>query len=380
VSASFQVDETDGRARRGRLVTPHGEVATPIFMPVGTHGTVKGVLPEQLEEAGVELLLGNTYHLFVRPGHDVIGELGGLHRFMGWNRSILTDSGGFQVLSLAALRTVEEGGVRFRSHLDGSLMELTPELAMEIQGSLGSDIAMPLDVCPRAEAPLTEVREAVDRSLRWLDRCRRARRAGQALFGIVQGGTDAELRRRSAEETIARDMDGYAVGGLAVGEEKGRTFDTLEGVIDRLPVDRPRYLMGMGTPADLARAVALGVDMFDSVLPTRNARNATAFTSIGRMNLRNARFRRDDRPLDPSCGCRACTGFSRAYLRHLFLAHEILAPVLLSLHNLRHFLDTIGRIRQAISARSLGRLCRELEQVDGAAGTSSDPPGVSAEA
>lgn len=367
MNLSFQTIAEDGLARTGRFVCAHGEVETPIFMPVGTQATVKGVMPRDLREVGARIVLGNTYHLYLRPGHERIRALGGLHAFMGWPGPILTDSGGYQVLSLSSLRDIEEAGVRFRSHIDGSSHQLTPELAMEVQAALGSDIAMPLDVCPPAGAARSEVESAVLRSLRWLDRCvaTRSPRSAQALFGIVQGGVDPELRRRSVEETVARDLDGNAIGGLAVGEEKPATFDTIAATVERLPADRPRYVMGMGTPLDLVEAVALGVDMFDSVLPTRNARNAGVFTSEGRLNLRNARFRDDAGPLDESCDCYACRNFCRAYLRHLVVARELLAPVLLTLHNLRYFLDSMGRIRQAITSHRFDALRREYRSIYG---------------
>ena len=367
MNLGFTLLASSGGARTGRFKTTHGEVRTPVFMPVGTQASVKGVLPRDLRELGAEVVLGNAYHLFLRPGHELIRELGGLHAFMGWERSILTDSGGYQVLSLAELRKVEEDGVTFRSHLDGSLRRLTPEVVMEVQNALGSDIAMPLDVCPAGQAPQAEVELAVERSLRWLRRCRAAHRRGhdQALFGIVQGGTDAELRRRSAGETVELDLDGYAIGGLAVGEDRTRTRETVARVAESLPTDRPRYLMGMGTPQDLVEAVAAGVDMFDSVLPTRNARNGGLFTSAGRLNIRNARYARDPRPLDPRCAGYCCRTFSRAYLRHLFVAREILAPVVLTMHNLQFYLDTMESIRQAISAQRFEELRRAILDLPG---------------
>jgi queuine tRNA-ribosyltransferase len=370
---AFALEARDGGARLGRFRTGHGVVRTPTFMPVGTQGSVKAVLPRDLEALGAEVVLGNTYHLYLRPGHRVVAELGGLHRFMAWDRPILTDSGGYQVLSLQGLSQVSEEGVRFRSHLDGSSHLLTPELAMEVQDALDSDIAMPLDICPPAGAPLAEVEEAVTRSIRWLERCKKARVRPdqQALFGIVQGGTDPELRRRSAAATVALDLDGYAVGGLAVGEDKALTFDTVERVTRELPADRPRYLMGMGTPQDLVEGVARGIDMFDSVLPTRNARNAALFTSAGRVNIRNARYRSDPRPLDPACRCYTCTRFSRGYLRHLYHAGEVLAPVLLTLHNLTYYLDTMERIRQSIAARRFEELRREIRAIPGASDADS---------
>jgi queuine tRNA-ribosyltransferase len=365
---SFTVTHRDGRARRGVLATGHGPIETPVFMPVGTQGTVKAMTPRDLEDVGASIILGNTYHLHLRPGDDLIGRLGGLHRFMGWNRPILTDSGGFQVFSLAARRTVGEEGVAFRSHLDGSACTLTPESAVDIQARLGSDIAMVLDECPSLPASEAELEGSVELTARWAARGRtrflalRDRAAdgqapagvavtnrAQAQFGIVQGGTSPKLRARSAGMTTAVGFEGYAIGGLSVGESPDDMYATVEATTPLLPEDRPRYLMGVGTPLDLVEAVARGVDMFDCVLPTRNARNGQLMTSEGAINIKNARFAEDDGPVDPACGCYTCRQFSRAYLRHLFLAGEILASTLNTLHNLFFYLDTMRGIRNAIA-------------------------------
>jgi queuine tRNA-ribosyltransferase len=358
---SFTVTHTDGRARRGRMTTPHGEVETPAFMPVGTQGAVKALTTRDLEDAGADIILGNTYHLFLRPGDELIARRGGLHRFIGWPRPILTDSGGYQVFSLADRRQVEEDGVRFRSHLDGRAHLLTPERAVEIQANLGADIAMVLDECPALPSTPEAIERSVALTARWARRCRdrflqlagdagvaRRPNPGQAQFGIVQGGTVPALRARSVELTLAVGFEGYAIGGLSVGEPSETTYAVAEQTAMLLPVDRPRYLMGVGTPADLVEAVARGIDMFDCVLPTRNARNGQLFTREGTLNIKNAQFAEDDRPADPGCNCYACRHFSRAYLRHLFLAGEITASTLNTLHNLSFYLDTMRRIREAI--------------------------------
>jgi queuine tRNA-ribosyltransferase len=349
----FERLATDGAARRGRLTTAHGVVDTPVFMPVGTQATVKGLTPEDLEAAGARIVLGNTYHLFLRPGHEVIRELGGLHRFMGWPGAILTDSGGFQVWSLAKLRKITDEGVEFRAPLDGATRFLSPELVIEIQRALGSDIAMVLDECLAYPA----TREATERSLaltlRWAERCRAAHvrhQGDQALFGIVQGGADAELRLRAAAATVAFGFDGYAIGGMAVGEPKPQMYELTALVAGALPADRPRYLMGIGKPEDLVECVARGVDMFDCVLPTRNARNGQAFTSDGPVTIKQAKWTRDAAPLDPACRCYTCRGFSRAYLRHLFVAGELLAYRLLTLHNVHFYLGLMAAMREAITA------------------------------
>jgi queuine tRNA-ribosyltransferase len=349
---SFTVLATDGSARRGRLVTAHGVVETPVFMPVGTRGTVKGLGPDDLRATGASIVLGNTYHLFVKPGHELIRELGGLHRFMGWDGPILTDSGGFQVWSLAKLRKITEEGARFRSPVDGREHLLTPELAVEVQLALGADIAHPLDECLAYPASAEETARSLALTLRWarrsLDSHRRAG-AGRAMFGIVQGGTDERQRRRAVDETVALGFDGYAIGGMAVGEPKPMMYDLTELTAGLLPRARPRYLMGVGKPEDLVESVARGVDMFDCVLPTRNARNGQAFTAEGPLTIKQARFTRDPEPLDATCGCYTCRTFSRAYLRHLFLAGELLVFRLLSLHNLHFFVGLAAAMRDAIA-------------------------------
>jgi len=362
---AFQVTHIDGGARRGVLTTPHGAVETPAFMPVGTQGAVKALTHRDLEALGAEILLGNAYHLHLRPGDELIARLGGLHRFIGWSRPILTDSGGYQVLSLAASRTIDENGARFRSHLDGSPRSLTPEKAADIQANLGSDLAMVLDECVAYPCGFSEARDAMRRTLRWARRgCDRmlALKAGavpgvtltnpgQAQFGIVQGGVHSTLREESAVETVGIGFDAYAIGGLGVGEPPPVMYDLVSQTARLLPVDRPRYLMGAGTPEDLVEAVARGVDMFDCVLPTRNGRNGQLFTSEGRLNIKNARFAEDERPPDLGCSCYTCRTHSRAYLRHLFLAGEMNAAALNTLHNLNFYLDTMRRIREAIAFR-----------------------------
>jgi queuine tRNA-ribosyltransferase len=346
---------TDGAARRGRLTTSHGDVDTPVFMPVGTQATVKGLTPDDLEAAGARVVLGNTYHLFLRPGHELIRELGGLHRFMGWPGAILTDSGGFQVWSLAKLRKITEEGVEFRAPLDGAMRFLSPELVIDIQRALGSDIAMVLDECLAYPAPRATIEQSLALTLRWAERCRAAHAKGdgtQALFGIVQGGADEELRLQAAAATVALGFDGYAIGGMAVGEPKPQMYALTELVARALPTDRPRYLMGVGKPEDLVECVARGVDMFDCVLPTRNARNGQAFTSEGRVTIKQAQWTRERAPLDAACGCYTCQRFSRAYLRHLFLAEELLAYRLLTLHNVHFYLGLMAAMREAIAARA----------------------------
>jgi queuine tRNA-ribosyltransferase len=348
---SFELLKTEGGARAGRLVTPHGPVETPAFMPVATQGTVKGLGPDDLRAAGAQIVLANTYHLFLRPGHELVREMGGLHRFMAWDGPILTDSGGFQVFSLSKLRRLGEEGVEFRSHIDGSLRLLTPEICVEIQHALGVDILHPLDECLPHPAPLADAERSLALTLRWLSRSVAAHAAagGGALFGIVQGGGYELLRRRAVEATCAYDLPGYAIGGLAVGETKSLLYDMVDLVAGLLPADRPRYLMGVGKPEDLVEAVARGVDLFDCVLPTRNARNGQAFTADGPLTITHARFTRDGAPLDAECRCLACRRFSRAYLRHLFLARELLAYRLLSLHNLSFFLGLMAAMRCAVS-------------------------------
>jgi queuine tRNA-ribosyltransferase len=353
--SAFTITATDGAARAGVLRTAHGEVPTPAFMPVGTKATVKTVDPDELRSLGATILLGNTYHLHFRPGEDVISELGGLHRFMGWDGPILTDSGGFQVFSLRdTIIAVEDEGVTFRSVYDGAAARFTPESVAAIQAQLGSDIAMCLDICPPPDTSRAELAEAVRKTTLWAGRQLAAPRAdGQLLFGIAQGASDAELRRRSIAELCELDFDGYALGGLSVGEDRGVMFETTAWGAELLPHESPRYFMGIGDPEGILEVVERGVDMFDCVLPTRTARTGSALTWDGRLNLRNARFARDPRPLDADCPCPACTRFSRAYLRHLVNQEELLGLRLLSLHNLRFVLDLTANARAAIEA---GRL------------------------
>ena len=349
----FELDAVDAQtgARVGRWITPHGSVETPAFMPVGTLGTVKGLTPEQLQVTGAQQVLANTYHLALRPGSEVVAELGGLHSFMQWSGPILTDSGGFQIFSLAKLSRIDEQQVVFRSHIDGSLLELSPERAMQIQADLGADCIMCLDECPPHDVPRERLIAAVDRTTRWAARCRDAQqRADQALFGIVQGGTDRELRERSITGLLPLDFPGYAVGGLSVGEEPALMYQTLEFTVPHLPADRPRYLMGVGRPVDLLESVLRGIDLFDCVMPTRNGRNATAFTSRGLVKLRNNRYRTDSGPLDPECECPVCQRFSLGYLRHLFIAKEMLGPILVSWHNLSYYQRLLRDLRAAIRA------------------------------
>ena len=353
---SFELLATDGGARRGRLTTAHAVVETPVFMPVGTQGTIKALTHRDVRDAGARLVLANTYHLHLRPGEGLVARLGGLHRFIGWDAGILTDSGGYQVFSLASRRKVTEEGVHFKSHLDGSAHFLSPEAAVDIQAALGSDIAMMLDECLSWPAPHEDVRHSVDLTLRWARRGRdrfhsapSQTNAGQAQFGIVQGGTFTDLRTRSAEGTLQVGFDAYAIGGLSVGEPIDVMYDTVAHTAGLLPRDRPRYLMGAGTPADLVECVARGVDMFDCVLPTRNARNGQLFTRAGRLNIKNARYAEDERPPDAQCRCYTCRTASRAYLRHLFVAGEMTAATLNTLHNIQFYLDTMEAIREAIS-------------------------------
>jgi queuine tRNA-ribosyltransferase len=346
---SFAVEGRCGRARAAHLLTPHGEVPTPAFMPVGTVGAVKAVTRRDLEELGARILLANTYHLMLRPGDALVAELGGLHGFAGWQGPYLTDSGGYQVFSLAALREVAEEGVHFRSHLDGSSHLLSPERSIQVQMNLGADLVMAFDECPPFPAPRAVVEAATQRTTRWAERSREAhRRDDQWLFGIVQGGIFPELRATSAAALVALDFPGYAVGGLSVGEPKPDRDRVLEQLDPLLPEDRPRYLMGVGTPDDLVEAVARGIDLFDCVLPTRNARNGQLFTSTGRLSIRNARFRSDPSPPDPACRCYTCRSTSRAYLRHLHMSGEMAAATLMTIHNLAHYLDTLAQVRQSI--------------------------------
>jgi queuine tRNA-ribosyltransferase len=386
VSIQLQIEATRGAARAGKLITPHGEVETPVFMPVGTLASVKGVSQDLLEELGVEILLANTYHLYLRPGVETVRKMGGLHRFMSWDRAILTDSGGFQVFSLNDLRKVSAEGVAFRSHLDGSPHFLSPEKAMEVQIGLGADIVMAFDECTEYPADATRARASMELTLQWAERCknyfeahkhevpwdgnalfRRPRGIGalprfdgpeprhhtdptQALFGIVQGGMDPNLRRESAERTIKIGFPGYAIGGLSVGEPRELTRDIVLSTLEHLPSDQPRYLMGVGTPEEIAQHAQAGVDMMDCVLPTRAARHGLLFTSEGKVSIKQARYAQDESALDPACDCRVCQRYSRAYLRHLYASNELLAQVLNTVHNLHYYLATMRTVRAWIRA------------------------------
>ena len=371
---SFSLLATDGAARLGEFQTPHGRVQTPAFMPVGTQGSVKAMRQRDLQEAGAQIILGNTYHLYLRPGDQLIARRGGLHRFIGWPHPILTDSGGYQVFSLAGRRKIAEEGAEFRSHLDGSPHLLTPERATDIQARLGSDIAMVFDECLAFPATHDDAARSMERSVRWAARCRArhaqiregaspdvgATNAGQAQFGIVQGGVFQDLRDQSAGATIDIGFEGYAIGGLSVGEPLDLMYAVVADTARQLPEAQPRYLMGTGTPEDLVECVARGIDMFDCVLPTRNARNGQLFTSEGRLNIKNARYAEDEGPVDPACGCYTCRTHSRAYLRHLYAAGEMTAGALNTLHNLSFYLDTMRRIRDAISLRTFDRFRQEF--------------------
>jgi queuine tRNA-ribosyltransferase len=391
MSIEFRIEATRGKARAGRMVSPHGEVETPVFMPVGTVATVKAVPQDVLEELGVQILLGNTYHLYLRPGVDTVRKLGGLHRFMAWPRAILTDSGGFQVFSLNELRKVTEEGVTFRSHLDGSSHFFSPERAMEAQIGLGADIIMAFDECTEYPADRARTKASMELTLRWAERSKKyfeehkqevpwkpvvsgqwsvpsenqKQETGnwtqtdhwplttdhcltQSLFGIVQGGMDPELRKESAERTVEIGFPGYAIGGLSVGEPRERTREVIEATLEYLPADKPRYVMGVGTPEEIVEYASLGVDMMDCVLPTRAARHGLLFTSEGKISIKQARYNQDAGPLDPNCGCRVCQRYSRAYLRHLYASNEVLAQVLNTLHNLSFYLDTMRRVRHSI--------------------------------
>ncbi|HVG28893.1 MAG TPA: tRNA guanosine(34) transglycosylase Tgt [Pyrinomonadaceae bacterium] len=379
---NWQIAAREGEARAGLLQTRRGLIETPVFMPVGTAGTVKGTRFEALEseELDARVILGNTYHLWLRPGVDVIRACGGLHKFIGWERALLTDSGGFQVWSLGNIRKLKEEGVEFRSHVNGERCFLSPEVSMEVQAALGSDIVMVLDECAPGEASHEEARASLELTARWARRSRSrfdelqredadagrtaghdpSVNGGQALFGIVQGAAHADLRRESLARTVSIGFDGYAIGGLSVGEAKPVMYDTIEMLAPLMPPDRPRYLMGVGTPEDVVEAVARGVDMFDCVLPTRNGRTGQAYTSRGRLSIKNARFATDTRPLDEACACSVCRRHSRAYLRHLFVTGEMLAGVLFTHHNLAFFLDTMRRVRQAIRSGDFTRFRREF--------------------
>jgi queuine tRNA-ribosyltransferase len=348
---SFKVEVSDpvSEARVGRIGTPHGEIETPAFMPVGSQGVVKSLSPDELRGTGTSIILGNTYHLYLRPGHGLIQDLGGLHRFCAWDGPILTDSGGFQVFSLAQLRKVEEHGVEFRSHLDGSTHFLTPELSVEIQQALGSDIMMVFDECPAQPSTYETNRSALERTTRWAERSARVRQgSGQALFGIVQGGVFEDLRRRHAGEIVSMGFDGYAIGGVSVGEPRDQVLRVVELTVPLLPAERPRYLMGVGRPEELVEFAGKGVDLFDCVMPTRNARNGQLFTSGGVVNIKREEHARDPRPLDPDCSCTTCTRYSRAYLRHLFKTGEILSARLNSTHNVHYYQTVMARLRASI--------------------------------
>ena len=374
-SFDFRITHRDGLARRGVVTTPHGTIETPCFMPVGTRGAVKALTMADLEGVGASIILGNTYHLYLRPGDDLIARRGGLHRFMGWNRPILTDSGGYQVFSLADRRTITEEGAAFRSHLDGSLHLLTPEKAVEIQAQLGSDIAMVLDECPAYPATEAEARVSMERTLRWARRNRthfarvragessaRVSNPGQAQFGIVQGGVHPGLRVESAQATVEIGFEAYAIGGLSVGEPPDLMYEVVGVTSPHLPESSPRYLMGTGMPDDLVECVARGIDMFDCVLPTRNARNGQLLTRQGRLNIKRQQYAEDDGPVDPACGCYTCRTASRAYLRHLFVTGEMTGATLNSIHNLYFYLDTMRRIRDAISFGSFATFRQAFHQ------------------
>ncbi len=397
MSLSFQIEKTVGTARRGHLLTPHAEIETPVFMPVGTVASVKAVSQDILEDLGAQIILGNTYHLYLRPGVDTVRRMGGLHGFMSWNRAILTDSGGFQVFSLSELRKLNEEGVTFRSHLDGSSHFFSPESAMEAQIGLGADIIMAFDECTEYPADQARVRESMELTARWAARSKKyfedhkqevpwnavssfefqvsggnprsskpetrnfeGTSATQSLFGILQGGMDRSLRKESAERTIEIGFPGYAIGGLSVGEPRELTREIVESTLEHLPKDMPRYLMGVGTPEEIVEYASLGVDMMDCVLPTRAARHGLLFTSEGKLSIKQARFAQDQGPLDPNCACRVCRRYSRAYLRHLYASNEVLAQVLNSVHNLSFYLDTMRRVRHAIS---LGEESRFLSDI-----------------
>jgi queuine tRNA-ribosyltransferase len=358
----FEVLATDGAARRGRLNLRHGVVETPAFMPVGTYGTVKAMTPEELEALGAEIVLGNTFHLMLRPGTRVIAAHGDLHGFMHWKRPILTDSGGFQVFSLARLRKIDEEGVRFRSPIDGAEVRLTPEISMDVQRVLGSDIVMAFDDCTAYPAPHEAARASMERSMRWAARCRDHYARGETpgfLFGIVQGGMYGDLRRASLESLLALGLPGIAVGGLAVGEPEPERLRVLEELVPHMPAARPRYLMGVGRPEDIVQAVLRGIDMFDCVMPTRHARNGHLFTATGVINIRNAAHQDDTGPVDPACGCYTCKNYSRSYLRHLDRCNEILGSRLGTIHNLQFYLDLMARIRASIAAGGLAAFARD---------------------
>jgi queuine tRNA-ribosyltransferase len=357
----FEIIKKDAfsKARLGRVETDHGSFTTPAFLPVGTQGSVKSLTPEELVEIGVEAILGNTYHLYLRPGHETIGRLGGLHAFIHWERPILTDSGGFQIFSLGSLQKVSEEGVIFQSHLDGSSHFLTPEKVVEIQKTLGTDIAMVLDECVPYPSPYEYVKASVEQTSRWAKRCLQVKREGDpALFAIVQGGVYRDLREKSVQTLVEMGFQGYAIGGLSVGEPKSMMLDVLAWTIPFLPENTPRYLMGVGTPEDMINAVILGVDFFDCVLPTRNARNGTLFTSSGKISIKQAQYAEDRRPVDEICGCYTCRHYSRAYLRHLYLSKEILSSRLNTIHNLYYYINLLRKIKEAIQKNRLLDFCK----------------------
>ena len=358
MAIAHRVQKTAGSARAGVLITEHGRVNTPCFMPVGTLGSVKALSAPELKALGVGMVLANTYHLHLRPGEETVRRLGGLHRFMNWEGPILTDSGGFQIFSLAELSKSEENGVAFKSHLDGSALFLSPEKAIAIQEALGSDIMMCLDELVALPASREQLAAAQSRTTRWARRCLAARRESQALFAIVQGGTEQELRRKSVAELAPLEFDGYALGGLSVGEPAQAMYDTVAFTTPLLPRDRPRYLMGTGEPADLLQAIGAGVDLFDCVLPTRNARNGTLYTSAGKLSIKQARYKEDSGPLDPRCACPTCTGYSRGYLNHLFRSREILAMRLNTLHNLHFYQSLLREARRAILLGAYGKFAK----------------------
>ena len=349
------------QARAGQLCTAHGVVNTPIFMPVGTRGTVKACTPQDLNEIGAEIILGNTYHLYLRPGHQIVEQAGGLHRFMAWRKPILTDSGGFQVFSLGATRTINEEGVEFRSEIDGAKHFITPERSIEIQNALGADFIMAFDECPSLPNSYEYLEKSMEMTVRWAARCKHAHaNSNQLLFGIVQGGMEKDLRKRSIEATVDIGFPGYAIGGLSVGEEKELMYETLAHTAPLLPTNKPRYLMGVGTPEDLVYAVSCGVDMFDCVMPTRNARNGWLFTTLGPIRIRNAEYKTDFAPLDPNCICYTCQDFTRAYLRHLHRENEILGHCLLTRHNLHFYLSLMRGIRRTILDGLFPQMCADI--------------------
>jgi queuine tRNA-ribosyltransferase len=357
----LEVTETDGAARRGQLTTPHGVVETPAFMPIGTAGSVKGVTPVQLRATGTRMILANTYHLKLRPTADTVRDLGGLHTFMGWDGPILTDSGGYQVFSLAEINRITDDGVEFRSHIDGSPMRLDPKIATEVQNKLGADVIMAFDECPPLPSDAATIHRAVDRTIRWAEECQDAHaREDQALFAIVQGGLDFDERARCADALVNLGFPGYAIGGLSVGETHEEMVAVLGPTASRLPVGKPRYLMGVGTPRDILAAVRAGVDLFDCVLPTRNGRNSHAFTAAGILKMRNERYRVDSEPFERDCDCEACQSFSRGYIRHLFNAGEMLGPTLTSIHNLRFYQRFMSKIRERIAEGQLAKIVEDF--------------------